>query len=86
MTRYVRLVIAAAAVVGGALVAAPGIAQAQTSDCAIVLTTDSGAVVDTFWYEHADILYTSAGPIQCNNGVWEGPTVDSPMPGGPVLA
>ncbi len=59
---------------------APSAAQAAGAPCMVWINFSSGPVID--WYEDGDIIQTDGGEIVCRNGVWEGPNVDSPMPGG----
>ena len=75
--------LAAAAVTLGV---SPGAAQAAGAPCMVWINFSSGPVID--WYEDGDVIETDAGNLVCHNGAWEGPNVDSPMPGGggPILA
>lgn len=81
MTRHVRRVITAAATAAAAtvaLAAAPGASHASAGGC--VVTGKTFGELDYLLYESGDIIQTDAGDLVCNNGVWEGPNVDSPLP------
>jgi hypothetical protein len=69
-----------AAAVAVSLGLAPAAAQAAGAPCMVWINFSSGPVIE--WYEDGDIIQTDDGDIVCRNGVWEGPNVDSPMPGG----
>jgi hypothetical protein len=67
---------------------APAPAQAAGAPCMVRENIMGKSVIQ--WYEDGDVIETEMGNIVCVNGVWEGPNVDSPMPGGggpgPILA
>jgi len=39
-------------------------------------------VTEVLWYEDGTVMETDEGNLVCHNGYWEGPNVDSPLPGG----
>jgi hypothetical protein len=80
MSRRIATVLAASIAVGlpavltGAVISAPTIlAECPTYDP--VLNEEE-------WWPEGQVLDTTDGYITCHNGHWDGPNVDSPMPGG----
>ena len=69
----------AVAAVTVALGAAPGAAQADGYPCR-VLEKNGDKVIGQVYYQDGDVIETEVGPIQCVDGTFEGPNVDSPLP------
>ena len=73
-------VVAALAVagVGAALAGTASSAPKVLAECSVwdpVLQED-------LWYPEGMELGSDIGTVTCHNGQWEGPNVDSPLPGG----
>jgi hypothetical protein len=45
-------------------------------------------ITEVVWFDHGTVMESDQGNMECDNGYWQGPNVDSPLPGGggPVLA
>lgn len=69
----------AAAAVTVALVAAPEAAQASGNGC-LVSGQAVGGFTEWLVYEDGTSLESDQGVLTCDNGVWDGPNADSPLP------
>jgi hypothetical protein len=74
--------VAAAALAAGVLVAP---APAYAGQPCLVIEWLAGGFIEE-WEAEGTIIQTPEGEYVCEDGQWNGPIVDSPMPGGPVVA
>jgi hypothetical protein len=58
---------------------APGSALADGYPCR-VLEKNGDKIIGQVYDQDGDVIETEAGPIQCVDGTFEGPNVDSPLP------
>jgi hypothetical protein len=73
------LIVSLAAVAGGVAGASP--ASADGGYPCRVLEKSGDKVIGQGYYQDGDVIETEAGPITCVDGTFEGPNVDSPLPG-----
>jgi hypothetical protein len=73
------LIVSLAAVAGGVAGASP--ARADGGYPCRVLEKSGDKVIGQVYYQDGDVIETEAGPITCVDGTFEGPNVDSPLPG-----
>jgi len=76
----VATLIASLAAVAGAVVGASPASADGGYPCR-VLEKSGDKVIGQVYYQDGDVIETEAGPITCVDGTFEGPNVDSPLPG-----
>jgi hypothetical protein len=82
MSRNRRRIAALAVTVAAGLAALVAATAAPASTVNAECPTYDRVTHEEEWWPEGQMLDTDQGSIECHNGHWDGPNVDSPMPGG----